>query len=158
MLQLPAASGYLYKCIASSCATTITVLVGLYSRTTNTRATCINVPVEQSRTGTTLQVGMRQLYRYICSAVPVSMNLIQRYMPKRGLHLSKLGLVSIVRISLAYRYRGFRATYTMDSHCGPLCFSESGPTDSHCGLKLYCTVLRYCMVPVVRSTWIVQLY
>ena len=56
-----------------------------------------------------------------------------------------------------YRYRGFRATYTMDSHCGPLCFSESGPTDSHCGLKLYCTVLRYCMVPVVRSTWIVQL-
>ena len=47
-----------------------------------------------------------------------------------------------------YRYRGFRATYPMDSHCGPLCFSESGPTDSHCGLKLYCTVLRYCMVPV----------
>ena len=40
----------------------------------------------------------------------------------------------------------------MDSHCGPLCFSESGPTDSHCGLKLYCTVLQlystvqYCTV------------
>ncbi len=48
----------------------------------------------------------------------------------------------------------------MDSHCGPLCFSESGPTDSHCGLKLYryyeymysCTVLdleSYCMVRAV---------
>ena len=31
----------------------------------------------------------------------------------------------------------------MDSHCGPLCFSESGPTDSHCGLKLYCTGTTY---------------
>jgi hypothetical protein len=46
----------------------------------------------------------------------------------------------------------------MDSHCGPLCFSESGPTDSHCGLKLYCTVLRYCMVPVVRSTAVRSTY
>eukprot|EP01047_Picozoa_sp_COSAG01_P044250 COSAG01_NODE_3986_length_5464_cov_13.193780_4_plen_161_part_00 len=48
-------------------------------------------------------------------------------------------------INCLYRYRGFRANYTMDSLCGPLCFSESGPSDSHCGLKLYCTVLRYHM-------------
>ena len=67
-----------------------------------------------------------------------------------SIRIVQLQLYSCSR-DYAYRYRGFRATYTMDSHCGPLCFSESGPTDSHCGLKLYCTVLRYCMVPVVRA-------
>ena len=38
--------------------------------------------------------------------------------------------------------------------CGPLCFSESGPTDSHCGLKLYCTVLYgTSTVPYYGTVW-----
>eukprot|EP01047_Picozoa_sp_COSAG01_P007196 COSAG01_NODE_271_length_19794_cov_73.630890_7_plen_76_part_00 len=34
--------------------------------------------------------------------------------------------VLVLSIYFEYYYRGFRANYTMDSHCGPLCFSESG--------------------------------
>lgn len=54
-----------------------------------------------------------------------------------------LAMASISRELLAGSYRCFRTNYTMDSHCGSLCFSKSGPTDSQCGLKLYCTIARY---------------
>ena len=57
----------------------------------------------------------------------------------------------LFRIAALLLYRPFRTNPTMDSHCGPLCFSESGPTDSHCGLKVYryrtCTYYSSTRIP-----------